>query len=72
MTESKKTSASAGGVGFSGALTLLFVGLKLTGNIGWSWVWVLSPLWGSLALLFAFLAVAFGVFTWIEYRGRNR
>lgn len=26
-------------------LTLLFVALKLTGHIGWSWWWVLSPVW---------------------------
>lgn len=26
-------------------LTVLFIGLKLTGYIDWSWVWVLSPLW---------------------------
>lgn len=26
-------------------LTVLFVGLKLTGHIAWSWWWVLSPLW---------------------------
>ncbi len=24
-------------------LTVLFVGLKLTGHIDWSWWWVLSP-----------------------------
>lgn len=28
-----------------GALALLFIGLKLTGYIAWSWLWVLSPLW---------------------------
>lgn len=28
-------------------LTLLFIGLKLTGYIDWSWIWVLSPLWIS-------------------------
>ena len=33
------------GGGFLGLLTLLFIGLKLTGNIAWSWWWVLSPLW---------------------------
>lgn len=27
------------------ALTVLFVGLKLTGLISWSWLWVLAPLW---------------------------
>lgn len=30
------------------ALTVLFVGLKLTGNIDWSWFWVLSPIWISV------------------------
>ncbi len=28
-----------------GWLTILFVGLKLTGYIEWSWWWVLSPMW---------------------------
>jgi len=28
-----------------GILTLIFIVLKLTGLIDWSWVWVLSPLW---------------------------
>jgi len=26
-------------------LTVLFVGLKLTNYINWSWWWVLSPIW---------------------------
>lgn len=29
---------------FWDALILLFVGLKLTGHITWSWFWVLSPI----------------------------
>jgi uncharacterized protein (DUF983 family) len=33
------------GIGFVGLLTILFIGLKLTGFISWSWLWVLSPLW---------------------------
>ncbi len=32
-------------VGFFGLLTLLFIGLKLTNYINWSWVWVLCPVW---------------------------
>jgi len=43
-------------------LTILFIILKVTGVITWSWVWVLSPLWISLALgllgLVAFLLIA--------------
>lgn len=42
---------SSGGVGFLGLLTILFIGLKLTGYIGWSWLWVLSPMWIPIALL---------------------
>lgn len=26
-------------------LTILFIGLKLTNYIDWSWWWTLSPLW---------------------------
>ena len=26
-------------------LTVLFIGLKLTGYVAWSWLWVLSPMW---------------------------
>lgn len=36
-----------GGIGFMGLLAVLFVGLKLTGYITWSWWWVLSPIWIS-------------------------
>lgn len=39
---------------FLSALTLIFVTLKLTGYIDWSWWWVLAPMWGGLALLFLF------------------
>lgn len=38
-----ETNNYNGGVGFFGLLTILFVGLKLTGFIDWSWFWVLSP-----------------------------
>jgi hypothetical protein len=37
---------------FCQLLTVLFIGLKLTGHIAWSWIWVLSPLWGPAAVLF--------------------
>lgn len=30
---------------FISLLTVLFIGLKLTGYIDWSWWWVLSPIW---------------------------
>lgn len=50
------TVASSGGVGFPSLLTLLFIGLKLTGYIDWTWLWVLSPLWIS-ACVFVVLCI---------------
>ena len=34
-----------GGISFTGALTLIFIVLKLCKVIDWSWLWVLSPIW---------------------------
>lgn len=39
------TVAGAGGMTTTGALTILFVALKLCGVITWSWWWILSPVW---------------------------
>lgn len=36
---------TSGGIGFFGLLAIVFITLKLTNYIAWSWLWVLSPLW---------------------------
>lgn len=46
-----KTSTN-GGIGFIGLLTILLIGLKLTGYINWSWIWVLAPFWLPILILF--------------------
>ena len=51
------SSSSSSGIGFSGALTVLFVGLKLTGQITWPWLWVLSPIWISALIAIAILTI---------------
>jgi uncharacterized protein (DUF983 family) len=53
---SNNTSSSSG-IGFPGLLTVLFVGLKLTGYISWSWWWVLSPLWISALIGLTFVSI---------------
>lgn len=53
------SSASSGGMGLCGVLTVVFVVLKLVGVIDWSWIWVLSPLWIGLAFALVFIAVIF-------------
>ena len=45
------------GVSFSSLLTIVFIVLKLTDVIDWSWVWVLSPSWISLLLGLALIPV---------------
>lgn len=45
------------GLGLCGVLTIVFVVLKLTHNIDWSWWWVLAPLWGGIALIIALLLI---------------
>lgn len=37
-------------MGICSVLGLIFVTLKLTGVIAWSWLWVLLPFWGPIAL----------------------
>jgi len=49
------SSNGGGGIGFAGLLAIVFITLKLTGHIAWSWWWVLSPLWIPLALVVTIL-----------------
>ena len=54
------SSSSSGGIGFVGLLTILFIALKLTGHIDWSWWWVLSPIWISTVIVLV-IALIVGV-----------
>ena len=53
---------------FAGLLTVLFIGLKLTGYITWSWWLVTLPLWGGLALVGGLALIAFFVALTVESR----
>ena len=50
------------GLTFIDALTLIFIVLKLCGVIGWSWLWVLSPLWITFVV-----AIVIGIIMFILY-----
>lgn len=52
------SSSSSSGVGFTGLLTILFIALKLTGYVTWSWWWVLSPIWITLLAVVALVVLA--------------
>lgn len=53
----ENTTVKSGGVGFGGLLTTVFIVLKLTHVIDWSWWWVLSPLWIGVGLCIVILLV---------------
>lgn len=58
MNSNNDRFSANGGIGFSGLLTIVFITLKLTGVIKCSWLWVLAPLWVSLAIV---------IFIWLGY-----
>jgi len=55
---SEKSAGS--GIGFGGLLTIVFIVLKLTNFINWSWWWVLSPVLIPFAIGLIILCVAGG------------
>ena len=53
---------SSNGINILTLLFLLFLGLKLSNVINWSWWWITAPIWGE----FAFCAI--GVIITVVYR----
>lgn len=51
-------SSANNGIGFGGALFLVFLVLKLTNTITWSWWWVTAPLWIPLSIVLVIALIA--------------
>jgi hypothetical protein len=66
MSQEVVVRGGAGGVGFSGLLTIVFIILKLVGVIQWSWLWVLCPIWIGFGI-FLVVVVGIGVVALIVY-----
>lgn len=61
MSNSSSQTVNINGVLLTG-MFLIFLTLKLTNYITWSWWWVTAPLWAPLAIIFlimAFVALIF-------------
>ena len=50
-------NSSVIGIVFPGLLSIVFIVLKLTKVIAWSWVWVLAPIWIFAILTLTALAI---------------
>lgn len=53
-------------VGFAGLLFLVFLVLKLTHVIDWSWWWVTAPLWIPASFVLALLVVGFPIYLLVK------
>lgn len=58
---SNKYSVTVEGTSLLNLLFLVFLVLKLTNVITWSWWWVTAPLWMPIAVVIGCLVVAFVV-----------
>jgi hypothetical protein len=54
-------------IGLATALFIVFLVLKLTDNIDWSWLWVSSPLWIGVSLVVFFHTILI----WISVKTKN-
>jgi len=50
---------NSGGIGFFGLLFIVFLTLKLTNVIAWSWIWVTAPLWAPFVVVLVILLIMF-------------
>lgn len=57
-----------GGLDGGFVLFIVFLILKLTGVIAWSWVWVTAPIWIPFAALAVILV---GIFLWVGLTDKN-
>jgi Flp pilus assembly protein TadB len=69
MPENKTVNNNS--IGFFGLLTLIFITLKLTGYIDWSWWLVLMPLFVPVIIIFAILVIMLVMGARVRQR-RNR
>ena len=60
------SSSNSGGIGFTVLLTIVFIILKLTDVIDWSWWWVLSPIWISLIIAAVIVGGIVALGMWAE------
>ena len=68
-------SSNNGGISFLGLLFIVFLVLKLTNVIDWSWWWVTAPLWIPWVVTMAIVAIVAIVYFFIgvikAIRARN-
>jgi hypothetical protein len=67
-----EVKVKSSGMGIGTILFLIFMTLKLTGDIDWSWWWVTAPLWIPLVGFLAFAGIAVVIAIIAAYIGYKR
>lgn len=67
----RKDAQTATGLSLPVVVFVVFLTLRLTGVISWSWWWVTSPLWIVAAIIVAITILYVAVFTY-RYRKCKR
>ena len=66
MDNDNGTKVERVGIGFMQALFLLFLGLKLTHVIDWSWWWVTAPIWIPIVVILFLLGLIYIYYFMVE------
>ncbi|MDQ1085664.1 hypothetical protein [Siphonobacter sp. SORGH_AS_1065] len=69
MAQNESNSKSEG-IGLLGLVFIVFLVLKLTSVITWSWWWITAPLWGPIALVAAGF-ILFVIYQFIKHSGQK-
>lgn len=64
-------STQSSGIGLAGTLFVVFLILRLTGVIAWSWWWVTAPLWIPFGLLLLVL-VPVAIVVYVMHRKERK
>lgn len=70
MSENNSSSPMA----FTSVLALIFITLKLTNYISWSWWWVLAPIYVPILITIIAIAILFlvGGGDWVRWQLRKK
>lgn len=60
------------GLSFSSILFLVFLVLKLTNVIDWSWWWVTAPLWIPAIIFLVFIGGLYVFYQILKYYNKNK
>jgi len=62
---------TSNGISLTTLLLVVFIVLKLTNNIDWSWWWVTSPLWIPILIVFGVFFIIVSVIVLMLLSGKS-